>query len=167
MLYVIQCKPLVTALAIWSLLCLVVVPLSAQNILVMPGMDLLSSLQFAPEPFFAAVEYPSSPAPLRFSLKYGGDSDDRGRLELTVTNNGTPAHEENCRRFTEIKKIDENQHLRDAWREAFGFDVWYPYYKEKEIEGWVRQKFRVRILRLKGEPQFSSKGFTYIFKSIF
>lgn len=166
MSYVIRCKPLFTALTIWSLMCLVVVPLSAQNILVIPGKDVLRSLQFTGP--LAAIICPVA-APLHFPVILGlAPSRPEVMLELTQPlENGESAHEGNCRQFTEIKKVDEEQEIREAWQEAFGFDVWYPYYKEKELEGWVRERFRVRILRLKGEPEFNAKGFTYIFKSNF
>lgn len=168
MLCVFRHKPLVTALTLWLQLCLVVVPLSAQNILVMPiGMS--GALHF--RGISPATPYAEYLLTMPFRLPFGCYGAPRSQAPGLRPDLGLPAFTEsalsgNCRRFTEIKKEDPGE-VRRQWQEFLGFDVWYPYYKEKEIEGWVRQKFRVRIFRLKGEPQFNSKGFTYIFKSIF
>lgn len=165
MLYVFQYRPLVAVLAALSLLCLIVVPLSAQNILVMPGMDLFMSLRFTPKPIPA---FPGSPdnAPVRLPCVMADGSMSFAERSIPADITG-PAYMRNCRLFTEIVKADEKQEIREAWEAVFGFDVWYPYYKEKEIEGWVRDKFKVSIFKLKGEVQFNSKGLTYTFKRIF
>jgi len=64
-------------------------------------------------------------------------------------------------------KIDEKELIREQWKKAFGIDVWYPYYKVKEVEKWVKKKLSVKIFRLKGEPKFARDQIMYTFKSRF
>jgi hypothetical protein len=54
---------------------------------------------------------------------------------------------------------DENQMVRHAWSEALGFDVWYPYYQAKKVEGWV--------FKMKGELILEKGRFMYAFKTKF
>ena len=61
-------------------------------------------------------------------------------------------------------KVDEKRMLREAWKRTFGIDVWYPYYKAKEIEDWVKERFSVKIFGLKGKPKFERDHILYIFK---
>jgi len=35
-------------------------------------------------------------------------------------------------RFCALTVRDNNEIVRNAWKEAFGFDVWYPYYQAKK-----------------------------------
>ncbi|MDD4940524.1 MAG: hypothetical protein PHS64_02920 [Candidatus Omnitrophica bacterium] len=62
---------------------------------------------------------------------------------------------------------DENEVVREAWKEAFGFDVWYPYYRAKEVERWVKKKASVRVFRMKGEPIIEKGRLMYAFTSKF
>ncbi len=117
MLYVFQHKPLVTALTLWSLLCLIVVPLSAQNILILPGMALMRpQVPYMP---YAALqpELYRIPLPARDILPMLEEQD---RLPSEIVS-----------MYTELKKEDDPDELREAWKQAFGFDVWYPYYKKR------------------------------------
>lgn len=168
MLYVLQYRPFTAVLTIWSLLCLVVVPLSAQNIYVMPGASIARPLPFARRPSLVPFVYPEGVRPLQLPVTGGPAIHVIPRFDVGgyIRRDGLVC-EENCRRFTAVKEVDEERLVRAAWEEVFGFDVWYPYYKEKELEVWVRKKFRLKIFHLKGEVQFNSKGFTYTFKSIF
>lgn len=160
MLYVLQYRPLVAVALVWSLLCGVAVPLSAQSIRVIPGVFLRPSP--AVHPRWGRSQF----IPDISGIRFGGDApivpDERVYPRCRI-----PSCAENCARFTTVVKADEDQVVRAAWHEVFGFDVWYPYYKEKEIEGWVRKRFQIKIFRLKGELEFNSKGFTYTFKSNF
>jgi hypothetical protein len=61
-------------------------------------------------------------------------------------------------------KIDEEKMLREQWKKAFGIDVWYPYYKAKSVERWVKKKLSIKIFKLKGEPQFARNQILYTFK---
>ncbi|MFA5100006.1 MAG: hypothetical protein WC547_03885, partial [Candidatus Omnitrophota bacterium] len=62
---------------------------------------------------------------------------------------------------------DEQQMVREAWKNAFGFDVWYPYYRAKDVERWVKKKASVKIFRMKGEPIIERGRFMYAFKTKF
>ena len=69
--------------------------------------------------------------------------------------------------FSQKPVYDENRAVRRAWSEAFGFDVWLPYYKAKEVEGWVKKKVSVKIFKLKGEAEFEKGRIMYTFKTKF
>jgi hypothetical protein len=70
-------------------------------------------------------------------------------------------------RLYNAPKADEKTQLRREWQQAFGIDVWLPYYKAKEVEGWVKQRFTVKIHHFKGEPQFERNRVLYVFKNRF
>lgn len=62
--------------------------------------------------------------------------------------------------------IDENAEkilLREQWERNIGIDVFYPYFKAKELESKVRQKTSVRIFKIKGKPEFKSNEAKYTF----
>jgi hypothetical protein len=63
--------------------------------------------------------------------------------------------------------IDEYKIIRQAWEEAFGVDVWYPYFRAKKLEDSVKKKLRVKIFKLKGEPQIEKNRVSYAFKTPF
>jgi len=60
-------------------------------------------------------------------------------------------------------RLDEKKRLRESWKRAFGFDVWYPYYKTKAVEDWVKEKLSVKVFRIKGKPRFENKQILYVF----
>ena len=64
------------------------------------------------------------------------------------------------------KSIDENAEkilLREQWERNIGIDLFYPYFKAKELESKVREKTSVRILKLKGKPEFKNNEAKYTF----
>jgi hypothetical protein len=69
--------------------------------------------------------------------------------------------------FANTKAIDEYKRIRQAWKEAFGLDVWYPYFAAKEIEDSVKKKLGVKIYKFKGEPQIEKNMVSYKFKTTF
>jgi len=69
--------------------------------------------------------------------------------------------------FLNPPKVDEEKTIRQLWKEFFGIDVWYPYYKAKEVEDWVKEKMSVRIWKFKGKPRFRRDRFDYTFKMRF
>ena len=69
--------------------------------------------------------------------------------------------------LTNKPKVDEEKMIREAWKKAFGIDVWYPYYKAKEIEDWVKERLSFKIFKLKGKPKFQKNQILYIFKTTF
>ncbi|OGX16986.1 MAG: hypothetical protein A3K83_07020 [Omnitrophica WOR_2 bacterium RBG_13_44_8b] len=64
-------------------------------------------------------------------------------------------------------KVSEKELVRAEWQKAFGFDVWYPYYKTKEIEDWVSEKVSIKVFNLKGKPKFENGQIKYTFLSKF
>ncbi len=60
-------------------------------------------------------------------------------------------------------RVDEKKKLRESWKRAFGFDVWYPYYKTKDIEEWVKERLSIKVSRLKGKPRFENNQILYVF----
>jgi hypothetical protein len=64
-------------------------------------------------------------------------------------------------------KVDEKKMIREEWKKVFGIDVWYPYYKAKDAEKWVKKRFSVKVFKLKGEPQFKKNQILYTFKTKF
>lgn len=64
------------------------------------------------------------------------------------------------------KPIDENKEkiiLREQWERNIGIDVFYPYFKAKEIESKVKEKSSVRVMKLRGKPEFKSDEAKYTF----
>jgi hypothetical protein len=69
--------------------------------------------------------------------------------------------------FCNRSACDDQLMLRQAWKDAFGIDIWYPYYQAKKVEGWVKKKCSVRIFKLKGEPLVEKGRVMYTFKAAF
>jgi len=64
------------------------------------------------------------------------------------------------------KQIDENAEkivLREQWERNIGIDLFYPYFKARELESMVREKSSVRVFKLKGRSEFKSNEAKYIF----
>lgn len=59
--------------------------------------------------------------------------------------------------------------LREDWKEFLGVDIFYPYFKAKEVENYVKEKTSVDFLNMKGRPEFDegSNQIRYIFKKKF
>ncbi len=71
------------------------------------------------------------------------------------------------RRLYNRPAIDENKQVRRMWQEAFGVDLWYPYFKAKEVETWVKKKVSVRVFSLKGELHYEKNRVLYSFNKKF
>lgn len=64
------------------------------------------------------------------------------------------------------KPMDENAErivLREQWERNIGIDIFYPYFKAKELESTVRKKTSVRIFKIKGKPEFKNNEAKYTF----
>ncbi|MFH1339401.1 MAG: hypothetical protein ABIH40_06135 [Candidatus Omnitrophota bacterium] len=59
---------------------------------------------------------------------------------------------------------EEKEILREEWRKLLGVDIFYPYFKEQEIEDWVSQKASVEVFKIKGRPTIEYNQFKYTFK---
>lgn len=66
-----------------------------------------------------------------------------------------------------IRKNEEKRIIREAWEEWLGVDIWYPYFKAKEIEDWISDRFKVRIFRFRGRLKFEKERVTYTFRMQF
>jgi hypothetical protein len=53
--------------------------------------------------------------------------------------------------------------IREQWENCLGIDIFYPYFKAKEIETKVREKNSVRIFKIKGKPEFKTNEAKYTF----
>jgi len=53
--------------------------------------------------------------------------------------------------------------LREQWERQLGIDIFYPYFKAKELETKVREKTSVRIFKIKGKPEFKTNEAKYTF----
>jgi len=56
----------------------------------------------------------------------------------------------------------EREKIRKRWEETIGVDIWYPYYKVKEIERWVKARFSFRIRKIKCKPRIKKGLANYI-----
>ena len=64
-------------------------------------------------------------------------------------------------------KVSEKEMIRAEWKKAFGVDVWYPYYKTKEIEDWVSERVSIKVFKMKGKPKFENGQIKYTFLTRF
>ena len=67
-------------------------------------------------------------------------------------------------------KIDEEEEkkiLREKWKQFLGIDIFYPYFKAKEVEKWIRDKASIKIFGMKGRPKFDRNQIIYTFKATF
>lgn len=63
----------------------------------------------------------------------------------------------------------EKQQLREQWEEFLGIDVFYPYFKVKQVEKYVQDKTKVDFFKFKGKTDFDepSHSVKYIFRKRF
>src|SRR3989338_8567489 len=55
------------------------------------------------------------------------------------------------------KPIDENAEkiiIREQWKRNIGIDIFYPYFKAKQVESVVKRKASFRVFKIKGRPEF-------------
>ena len=62
--------------------------------------------------------------------------------------------------------VDEKEKkiLREEWKKLLGVDIFYPYFKAKEVEGWVSDKASLEFFKIRGRPKFQNNQIKYIFK---
>ncbi len=63
-----------------------------------------------------------------------------------------------------IEEKEEKKILRQQWQELLRMDIFYPYFKAKEVEEWVGEKASVKFFNLKGKPEFSNNQLKYSFR---
>jgi len=66
-----------------------------------------------------------------------------------------------------VDKEEEKRMLREKWKELLKIDIFYPYFKAKEIEDWVSDKAKIEFFNIKGRPKFEDEQIKYIFKAKF
>jgi len=64
--------------------------------------------------------------------------------------------------YVKIEEGEERRKIREKWTQTFGIDVWYPYFKAKEVERWVKERISFRIRKLKCKPRFERGLARYI-----
>ncbi|MCM8789774.1 MAG: hypothetical protein NC916_01970 [Candidatus Omnitrophica bacterium] len=84
-------------------------------------------------------------------------------IRIEVRKGSNTADRQGFRKIYNKPRVEEEKLLREQWKKAFGIDVWYPYYKAKKIERWVKKKLSIRLFKLKGEPQFARDQLLYVF----
>jgi hypothetical protein len=65
------------------------------------------------------------------------------------------------------KPIDEKAEkiaLREQWKRTLGFDLFYPYFKAKEVESKISEKASVKVFKIKGKPEVKEDSIKYIFR---
>ncbi|MCX7927934.1 MAG: hypothetical protein N2606_07390 [Candidatus Omnitrophica bacterium] len=65
--------------------------------------------------------------------------------------------------------ISEQHKLREDWRDMLGFDMFYPYFKLKDLEDIVKEKTRLNFLNFEGKAEINerSRELHYIFRKKF
>lgn len=63
-----------------------------------------------------------------------------------------------------IDEDEERKILREKWKEFLHIDMFYPYFKAKEVERWVRDKASVKVFKIRGRPKFENNQIKYTFK---
>lgn len=94
--------------------------------------------------------------------------------QLAESSTPSPSNEKETSKFLDFinrkayaARIDEGEErkiLRRKWKEWLGIDIFYPYFKAKEVEKWVRKKASIKIFKLRGRPKFSNDQIQYIFR---
>lgn len=121
-----------------------------------PENNLKQPLQEGLEAYYASLFY-RLPDPVLIKSS---------RTETKVSTNYV-SNREVFKSFYNKRRVDEKALLRQEWEAAFGFDVWSPYYKYKEIEKLVKNKFSVQVFKFKGEPRVEKGKIFYVFASTF
>ncbi len=62
---------------------------------------------------------------------------------------------------------DEKKVLRQKWKELLKIDVFYPYFKVKEVEDLISDKVSVKAFSMSGRPKLEKNRIKYIFKKRF
>ena len=64
-----------------------------------------------------------------------------------------------------VNKEKDKETLREEWKDLlYGLDIFYPYFKTKEIENWLEEKGKLDIFNLKGKPEIEENEIFYVFR---
>ncbi|MDP2981126.1 MAG: hypothetical protein Q8N67_03570 [Candidatus Omnitrophota bacterium] len=64
------------------------------------------------------------------------------------------------------KSIDDNAEkivLREQWERNIGIDIFYPYFRAKELESKVKEKTSVSVFKARGRSEFKTNEAKYTF----
>ena len=62
-----------------------------------------------------------------------------------------------------VDKDQEKKQLREEWKQMMGLDIFYPYFKAKELTKKAEQKTSIKVMKLKGEMEINEDEVKYIF----
>jgi len=154
-------RSVIVIFVIWWSLC-PVANLYAQNILINPYEQ--HNLLLEKNNLFQLHSLEPENKPIK-QIQMGIESDDI-LLEIKKMHN-TSVDREVFNKLYNKPKVGEEKILREEWKKVFGIDVWYPYYKAKDVERWVKKRLSVKVFKLKGEPKFERNQALYTFKAKF
>lgn len=63
-----------------------------------------------------------------------------------------------------VSEEEEKIVLREQWERRLGVDIFYPYFKAREIESKVSKKGSIKVLNISGKPEIKSNEAKYIFR---
>lgn len=61
----------------------------------------------------------------------------------------------------------ENMLIREQWARNLGIDIFYLYFKEKELEQSLKEKISIKVFKMKGNLEFKSNEAKYTFVTKF
>lgn len=63
-----------------------------------------------------------------------------------------------------LDKKEEKRILREKWKELLKVDIFYSYFKAKEVEAWVTEKVSIDFPNVRGRAKFEDNQIKYTFK---
>jgi hypothetical protein len=144
----------------WKSICLLLCFVATMTPSLLYAESLLEAFQKVADPIVLApapAQLATTPHPANLPLEETKKVKDRRFLNLVDRKVYEAA----------VAKRDEKKILREGWREWLGIDIYFPYFKAKEVEDKVCDKFKVKIFKLHGRPKFEDNQFKYTFTSKF
>lgn len=62
-----------------------------------------------------------------------------------------------------LSEEDEKEKIRQDWKDAFGIDVFSPYFKVEEVKEKVEEKSTVKVKKIRGKARIKEDEAKYIF----
>jgi len=130
-----------------------------------------SCLLFWLAPLYAQVALAPKTTPLNLSPQ--DNIQPKEQLQTEKTNPSEPIELQKKQMRATFKifynkpYVNEKKTIRAQWEQTFGIDVWVPYYKAKEIEDRISDKFKVKIFKLSGKPKCDDNECKYTFSGKF
>lgn len=66
--------------------------------------------------------------------------------------------------YIKVGDRSEKEKIRWQWKRALGIDLFFPYFKAKEIAKKTESKTKTKVFRLKGKAKIKKDEVKYIFK---